>query len=365
MATVIFYNFILFGSTLFVWLSEKGKGNLERYFFLAVAFLLVFVPAAIRYDVGADYLSYLRIFESSWELESYKYKEPLFYFANWFYRSIDASSQWLFATFSFIFTVVAFKAYPRSQAWLLHFLLFSMLWFFSFNGIRQAIALSWCLLALFNFFDKRYVWFFILTIVGSAFHQSAWFITAAGMAALVPLGTHIKVRIAPLAFSGIIVLCYFAMSLVLIYMEQILSLVGSNYARYFESERHLSERDHGTGLGVLVKVLFSVYIIWNTKLFVEINKRYWLLIVLTFSYAVGVVLANSILIFGRMADTFIIAPVVAGFLLLRLPEKRIINRLVLGCFLVFLVFAFIKDGMGVETSYSNPKRNPYKTVFSG
>lgn len=62
MATVIFYNFILLSSTFFVWLSEKGKGNLERYFFLGLAFLLVCVPAAIRYDVGADYMSYLAIY---------------------------------------------------------------------------------------------------------------------------------------------------------------------------------------------------------------------------------------------------------------------------------------------------------------
>lgn len=365
MATVIFYNFILFSSTFFVWLSEKGKGRLERYFFLGIAFLLVFVPAAIRYDIGTDYMSYLSIYENEWQLESYKFKEPAFYFVNWFLKSIGAHFQWMFATFAFIFTAVAFKAYPRKQAWLLHFLIITMLWFSSFNIIRQDIAVVFCLLAVFNFFEKRYFWFFSLTLIGAMFHQSALFITAAGLAALIPLGIHIKTRIAPIVFIGFIIFTFFSMSIVLVYMEQILNLIGLvKYAGYFSSVKHFIARDFGSGIGVLAKILFAMYIIWNAKAYIRQNKNYWLLIILTFAYAVGVVLANNIIIFGRMADTFVIAPIMAGYLLLQLPKNRQINRLVLGCFLVFLALSFIKDGVGIETSYANPKRNPYQTIFS-
>lgn len=368
MTTVLFYNFILLSSTFFVWLSEKGKGNLERYLFLGIAFLLVFVPAAIRYDVGTDYVNYLAIFEGSSAtktLEPYKYKELLFYFINWFYQSIGAHFQWMFATFAFIFTAVAFKAYPRKQAWLLHFLFFSMLWFFSFNGMRQAVALSWCLLALFAFFDKRYVWFFTLTLIGSTFHQSALFITAAGFAALIPLSNLLKVRIAPYLFIGFIVFTYVSMNVVLIYMEQILSLIGlTKYAGYFSSTKHFVARDFGSGLGVLAKVLFSIYIIWNAKLFIRLNSNYWLLVILVFAYAVGVVLANDIIIFGRMADTFVVAPIVGAYFLWQLPVNKQLNRLVIFCFLGFLMLTFIKDSFGVATDYGNPKLNPYRTVFA-
>lgn len=367
MATVVFYNFILFSSTFFVWLSEKGRTRLDRWFFLSVAFLLVFVPAAIRYDVGTDYLNYLDIYQGTSDvktLEPYKNKEPLFYFVNWFYRSFEAHFQWVFATFSFIFTAVAFKAYPRKKAWLLHFLFFSMLWFFSFNGIRQAVALSWCLLALFNFFDRRYLWFFTLALIGAAFHQSALFIAAAGLAALIPLGSHLKSRIAPVVFIGFIVFTYVSMSIVLVYIEQVLNLVGlTKYAGYFSSSRHFVERDFGSGLGVLAKVFFSVYIIWCSKHFLSLNKNYWLLLILVFAYAVGVVLANDIVIFGRMADTFVVAPIIGAFLLLSLPKNKQVNRAVLSAFLVFLILSFIKLSIGTPTSYADPKRNPYQTIF--
>lgn len=364
MATVIFYNFILLSSTFFVWASEKGRTRFDRWFLLGIAFLLVFVPAAIRYDVGTDYMSYLAIYQDSWRLESYK-KEPGFYFINWFYQSINAHFQWMFATFAFIFTAVAFKAYPRKQAWLLHFLVFSMLWFSSFNIIRQDIAVVFCLLAVFKFFEKRYVWFVLLTLVGSTFHQSALFITAAGLMALIPLSWHIKTRLAPLVFVGFIIFTYVSMNIVLVYMDQILNLVGlTKYAGYFSSAKHFVVRDFGSGIGVLAKILFSIYVILNAKAFIQLNKNYWLLIVLIFVYAVGVVLANNIIIFGRMADTFVVAPIVAGYLLLQLPSNKQINRIVLGAFLVFLALSFIKDGMGIETSYANPKRNPYQTIFS-
>lgn len=363
MATVIFYNFILLSSTFFVWLSEKSRTKIYRWLLLGVAFLLVFIPSAIRYDIGTDYLNYLVIFKSG-VYELYKYKEPAFYITNLFIDSAGLHFQWLFAVFAFVFTAVAFKAYPKKNAWLLHFLFFSMLWFFSFNGIRQAIALSFCLLALFYFFDKRYWWFFALTLIGSAFHQSALFITLAGLAALIPLNAHIKTRIAPLFFIGFVVFTFVSMSIVLTYMEQTLSFIGlSKYAGYFSSTRHFIARDFGSGLGVLAKILFSIYIILQARHFIKINENYWLLTVLTFAYAVGVVLANDIIIFGRMADTFIVAPILSAYILLQLPGKNKIHLIVLSVFFVFLLFSFSKDAVGIKTSYADPKRNPYQTIF--
>lgn len=346
-----------------MWLSEKGKGNLERYFFLGIAFLLVFIPAAIRYDVGTDYLNYLAIYEDSMLLDKYKSAEPSFYFVNWFYKSIDAHFQWMFATFAFIFTMVAFRSYPRKQAWLLHFLIFSMLWFFSFNGMRQAIAVMWSLLALFYFFDRKYIWFFVLTLFGATFHQSVLFVALVGLVALFPLERRIKTRIAPLFFIGFIVFTLISMNVVLAYMEQIIGLVGSKYVSYFDSSKHFAERDYGSGLGVLAKILFSIYIIWHAKNFIEVNERYWLLIVVVFFYAVGTVLGNDIIIFGRMGQTFVMGPVVAAFVLLQLPNNRVINRLVLGFFLIFLAFTYVKDSFGEPTTYGDPKRVPYQTVF--
>ena len=364
MPTVIFYNIILFSSTFFVYLSEKGRRKIDRQFLLGIAFLLVFVPSAIRYDIGTDYMAYKEIYENPVRLIKHL-KEPGFYFVNWFLSKIGAHFQWMFASFAFIFTAVAFKAYPKKGAWLLHFLFFSMLWFFSFNGMRQAIALAWCLLALVYFFDRKYLCFFILTLIGAIFHQSALFITAIGLMALIPLSFNFKTRIAPIIFISIIIVTFVSMNIVLVYIEQILKFAGFTvYASYFSNVKHFITRDFGSGLGVLAKVLFSLYIILNTKQLLQFNKNYWLLICLIVVYTVGVVLANNIIIFGRMANTFIVAPVFGAFILYQLKRNKNIHRLVLAVFMIFLLLSFIKDGMGIETSYANPKRNPYQTIFS-
>ncbi len=66
MTTLIFYNFIFFSSTFFVWLSEKGHTYFDRIIILSIAFLIIFLPSAIRYDIGVDYLNYLEIYNNEW-----------------------------------------------------------------------------------------------------------------------------------------------------------------------------------------------------------------------------------------------------------------------------------------------------------
>ena len=364
MVTVIFYTTILLSSTFFVYLSEKGRKNIDRLFLLGIAFLFVFVPSAIRYDIGVDYMAYKDIYENSMRLSTYL-KEPGFYFINWFLSKLGAHFQWLFATIALIFTAVAFKAYPRKHASLLHFLFFSSLWYFSFNGMRQAVALAWCLLALVCFIENRYSYFFTFSFIGATFHLSALFILLAGFAALIPLTPRIKSKVLPLIFVSIIIATYISMNMVLVYIEQILKILGFlRYAGYFSSVKHFIARDFGTGIGVLIKVMFSSYIIMNSKIILKTNKNYWLLICLTFLYAVGAIIASRIIIFGRMANAFVVAPILGAYVLFVLNKKKNIHRFVLALFILFLFFAFVKDGMGIETSYANPKRNPYQTIFS-
>jgi len=333
----------------------------DRWFLLGIAFLLVFVPAAIRYDVGTDYMSYLAIYQDSWRLESYK-KEPGFYFINWFYQSINAHFQWMFATFAFIFTAVAFKAYPKKNAWLLHFLFFSMLWFFSLTGIRQAASLAFCLLALFKFFEKQYFWFAITVVVASTFHQSAIVIGILGGLAMIPLPDNFKKRTAPLIFIVVIAISYFVLGVMAVYIEKILVLIGLHkYASYFGGKFYIARTD-GTGVMALTKVLISVYILTRTKALLEINDRYWILAILVFLYAISVVFAMNIVIFGRMAITFVFVMPIAIMLVFSLKVSKL-NTLIILFLMAFYLIAFTKDGFGIENSVHNPKLNPYQTIF--
>lgn len=363
MATVIFYNFILLSSTFFVWASEKGRTKIDRWGLLFISFLLLFIPSAIRYDVGSDFISYIKIYENAWALESYKLKEPAFYFINWLLKKADAEPQWLFVVFAFLFTVIPFTAYNRNNAWVLHFMFFSILWFFSFTGIRQAVALSFCFISLFHFFDKNYLLFFCSVAVAALFHQSAVVIGIIGLIVIVvPLPIRLKKSLVPFVFISLIIFSYFLIGLLLYYIEKILGVIGlGSYSAYF-SGRFFVARTDGTGFAALFKIMLSIYIIARTKEFLSINYSYWIMIALVFVYAISVVLAMNIEIFGRMSTMLVFVIPVALFLLTYLRNNNL-HRLVIISFLTFFLLLFIKDGFGLASSIHDPNINPYKTIF--
>lgn len=348
-------------STFFVYISEKGKGNLERRVFLSIAFLLVFIPSAIRYNIGTDFLSYIYIYES---LDLYKEKiEPGYYFLNLFLKIFNANPQWVIASSAFIFTSVTFLAYPKKHAWILHFCFFSMLWYFSFNGIRQALATAFCFYAIFQYLEKKYISFIVITLVGSLFHFSAIFTALVGLLALIPVNKTLKTHFIPIIFITLIGITFISMTIVMVYLEKILSFLGfTKYAAYFGS-RHFIQRDFGSGAGVIAKLLFSIYVILNTKYLLRINKQFWFVIVLVFLYSVSLVLANSIIIFGRMAVTFISAPVLSAYALYSINTNRKAHLTVLSFFFLLLIMTYTKDGIGTVTSYADPKLNPFQTIF--
>lgn len=365
MTTVIFYNIIILSSTFFVWLSGEVKTHPQKLFLLSAAFLIVFLPSAVRYDIGADYLNYLAIYKDSDLLSEYRYIEPGFYYVNFVLKVLGAHPQWSFAAFSFIFTAVAFKCYPKRDFWLFHFLFFSSLWFFSLNGIRQAISISFCLLAIVYFLNGRRVYFLVFSLIGISFHQSAIFITISGVLATIPIRNYIKIRIIPIFFVGFSIFTFLTMSVVLYYIEQVLTIVGlTKYAAYFTSAKHFATRDFGSGLGVLAKILFSMYIIINTRQILLLTKEAWIIILLNFIYAISVILAAQIIIFSRIAETFVVAPIVGGWFLWQLPNHAKLHKFVLIFFLAFQLLTITKSGFGVVNDYGDPKLNPYQSIIS-
>lgn len=346
-----------------MWLSEKGKGRLERYFFLGLAFLLVFVPAAIRYDVGTDYVNYLAIYQDSWRLESYK-KEPGFYFINWFYQSINAHFQWMFATFAFIFTAVAFKVYPRKQAWVLHLALITLLYFQSFNIVRQAVAMVFCLWALKELIDKQNIRFIALCLLASLFHQSAVIFLLVGLASLIPVSYRLKSYIAPVFFIAFLALSFLILPNILKLIEWALLKAGmTKFASYFGNSKHFIARELGTGMGVLITLSFCFYVFTQSRRLLNTKPGYWAVILFTFFYAFSVVLSAQIVIFGRASMTFLPGFIYVIYVIYSLPSNTRLKNIFVLMFLLFLTMSFFKESFGIPNHYYDPKRVPYQTIF--
>lgn len=125
-----------------------------------LAFVVVFLVAALRYDVGTDYFyTYVPGFLSlKRNPDGYNYYEPAFKFLNLFCIAITDNYQSIFALTSlivygiFFYTICKWSAQPKIS----FFVYFSSSMFFnSLSNIRQAISMVICFAALERFLATK------------------------------------------------------------------------------------------------------------------------------------------------------------------------------------------------------------------
>ncbi|MBQ0688829.1 hypothetical protein J7315_22600, partial [Providencia rettgeri] len=75
------------------------------------------------------------------------------------------------------------------------------------------------------------------------------------------------------------------------------------------------------------------------------------------------ILANNIIIFSRMADTFVISIIISSYVLLQIPDNIRLNKIIVILFSIFLLLSFIKTSFGIPTTYSDPMLNPYDSIL--
>ena len=148
---------------------------------LALAFLCI--AASIRLNTGTDFLTYVEIWERTPTLvESVGtdviggFLEPLFAFVNTVLKSIS-SSQLLFFSFYACLTLVTLHLAIRqinginqAYAYLLYFSIFYLP--YTFNGMRQAVAMSIFLLAVPAIVQSRTRSVLLFSLVATGFHYS-------------------------------------------------------------------------------------------------------------------------------------------------------------------------------------------------
>lgn len=359
LGTVFFYNFIVLSSTFFVYFSEKCKYHFDRNILLFIALLIIFIPSAIRYNIGTDFPNYINIYNN---LESYTHMEPGFYYINRLLKFVNAHAQWSIAVLAFIFSYAAISSYPKKDAWILHLAFTLSLLFFSFNGVRQAIAIAFTLWAFKKYFYKRYLQALALIICGGFFHSSNYLYIPLGLAALIPFPYVAKTYIVPSLFILTIIIFYFFTPELIKLAEFITIKLDLKYQRYFNSY-HFMARDWGTGLGVIIKQFFYIYVLFNSKKLLQISKQNWLLIILIFLTAIANILNSEIVIFGRLEKIFAISTPIAIYMLYETKLKFSLTNIITTLFVLFLILSFQKQIVSGPTKYGDPMLNPYQSII--
>lgn len=265
--TVFLYLF-LFGIMYFLCIQAKYSC---RWIYVVLAILIYAVIFGLRYDVGADYLSYLESYKntliSTYNINYYHY-EPGF-------RFLIISLVYLKAHFSCFFGIVAFiqlylifssiRPYRNIYPYLVLTFMLGCVWLSYANGLRQQLA--FCLFALAIFFveRKKFVRYSIIVLLAVSMHK-----TAIILFLLYPLLQYKtdwfkKEKIQLLILLGAIIIGNLG-----VIQNYITNL--ENYATYFGYEDYFQDRysdiiysgEVKKGIGYYVLLIINIVLICNS-----------------------------------------------------------------------------------------------------
>ena len=149
MGTILLYNIIFLCGACGAYLAEYALTCNQRILCRFFCFFVMFIPAALRYDIGTDYSFYVEAYHSQYLLSGYEYGFRII--VN-ILKMFSFPSQALFVFTSFlIYAPVCFLL--RREGFFLKLVLFLLIFYlYSYNVVRNSIALSFLLVSLDQYF---------------------------------------------------------------------------------------------------------------------------------------------------------------------------------------------------------------------
>lgn len=353
MFTIVIYN-ITFGFILiFSYLAEYASSNAQRQLSRSFVFLTMFIPAAIRYDIGTDYSFYVDAYNSLGLLDNFEFGFKMIVIC---LKKLSLPTQSLFIFTSFIIYAPICFFLNRERYFLKIVLYFLIFYLYTFNIIRNSIALSILLVALELYLKGHKLKAYVIYSISCVFHYSMFFFIPIFILDLF----YIKKRIL-LIIS--ITFFYLIISNKIFTVLNTPFFLDSKYGVYIGSS-HSNQTDIGSGLGVLLYSIIPIillgilYTYYNSKT----KIRFYMLLFYLFSY----LLALKISILGRLSDVFSISLIFTlPYLIDKISKKRA-HLAYFGFIFYFLLFILF------EMQIVNNKRNnisgghginPYETIM--
>lgn len=216
---------------------SKNESQKRAYMFLCFLTVIFFVGLRSVYNGSMDTLMYSRMFGIAnstpkftdfltireIRLENYLYKEGNFYLLVWLISRFTDSVHMFLVVITAIMTICVFKFISEhSEDFMLSCIIYICLgsMTFSMNGMRQALAMSICLLAYGFAVKKKLVPFVLIVLFAMTFHVSAFIFLIA-----YPLSNFSKLHLVSLLISSLL---FISLSTKLASVYD--NLVGKDYA---------------------------------------------------------------------------------------------------------------------------------------
>lgn len=343
---------ILFFTASFCYSNAKNKYVAMELKFLC--FLLLFIPAAVRLNIGTDYGNYVRVFNrlrAGHEI----YQEFGWMLLNLFVARTSLHYQWIFVLSSFLTYVFLFFT-KKKDAWIVLVIYFLYLYTTSYNAVRNAISVAMFWYAYCCLHREKRVRGLAFILLAAQFHSSAYLYIPVYLAmCFVKMRKHTTICI---AVVGYILLARLHLAQVIIESP---ALAMFKYASYVSSEQYNSVTKMNSGLGVLLRhfCTFLMYCMCDEKRCPkeEFSSISILFLLILFTD----ILSVQIIIFYRLCDCFKVAYMAMFSCLFRyrsLNSFYEVGKIFCLAYVIILVF------MGGLFNNAN-EIVPYTSIFLG
>lgn len=341
-------------SIAFAWFAMHVKHDANKegiQYWLIVTFIsalpLIYI-SAIRYNVGADYMSYYEYYISVLGDAGQGRYEILYYLANKIIAVFQLPVPWLFGFTAALFLIPVYKRilndspYPYMSI----FLLLGMTYYFFFlNGTRQMIGAAFLLLSI-PFIEKRKIIPFVaLVLIATGFHTTC----------IVFLGIYflIYMNLSPKILTALTI-CVFLFG-------QILGDTANRILSGMEYYSVYLQTSYATrGQGYIVLAMNIVLVIFSTIFYQRDNRKFKIYYNLQVIALWASALTGKIVLIDRYRMVFGLASIILVPMTLQgignSNTRRICSAAVLSLYFIYATYT-----VGMQNSNLVL---PYQTIFS-
>ncbi|WP_287678275.1 EpsG family protein [Bacteroides sp.] len=356
--TYFLYNSILLFSSFFAFCGEKVNSKKEEYLCRILVFMILWIPASLRYGIGTDYFSYKSIYDHlNWYTDEL---EIGYIWLNMLFNSFTSEHEYLFSTVAAItYAPICFGMPKKGYSILVIFYVLT-LYLSSYSMMRQSIAIAYSLYAAIQLLKGKEKLYFISIIFGSMFHMSALLLLPCYFLKYIRFNLWLGILIT--VFGAIFIAKNNFISM--IFESEI--FLNSPYGVY-ASNSFSKETEMGSGLGLIARCVIPIIIIFlasKIEVYYRQNEKIknGFIVGLSMAYIFSLIFASQIHIFNRLVDivSFMLILGAGIIYIIHFKYRKIVILFLYVLFLILFehsIYTFqysMGSGLGIS---------PYKSIF--
>lgn len=335
--------------------NRKWNNYQIRLLALTAMVLIMFTPAALRYDIGTDYKNYVEIFDILKGGGSERL-EPFYLGLNYFLIEFGMSYQWLFVVTSFVMYLCLIKLSKEKFYWLFICVFIFCCYLNGYSLIRQYTAVSMIIVSIYKLIKGKKKSFLFMIFLAAGFHISSLL--------MLPFYFSEKIKVNKYLSLFLIVMFYYLITqLGLInYIFSNAFFLETKYAAYATNKFNV-EVTEGSGIGLLLRMIIPMLYIFLQHKVIDARVRN-ILNVLCLTYLIALIFSSQIQIFNRLVDLFSYVPAFLAMYLAVAINKQS-NRIIIISLMILVCAATFEKNIAVSDKSLNSGLgiSPYTSIL--